>query len=60
MKAHEIIKILKDAGWVFKEGKKHIKGTGPDGRVTRIWRHTRDIPCGTLAEIEKQTGMKFK
>jgi predicted RNA binding protein YcfA (HicA-like mRNA interferase family) len=60
MTASEIIKKLKAAGWVFTEGKKHTKGIGPDGRTTRIWRHAKDIPTGTLAEIEKQTGVKLR
>jgi predicted RNA binding protein YcfA (HicA-like mRNA interferase family) len=59
MKASEVIKKLKDAGWVFTEGKKHTKGVGPDGGTTRIWRHVKDMPTGTLAEIEKQTGVKM-
>jgi predicted RNA binding protein YcfA (HicA-like mRNA interferase family) len=60
MKAFEVIKKLQAAGWVFTEGKKHIKGVGLDGRTTRIWRHAKDIPAGTLAEIEKQTGVKLR
>ncbi|MDL2314022.1 type II toxin-antitoxin system HicA family toxin [Desulfovibrio sp. OttesenSCG-928-C14] len=60
MKRDELIRILKENGWVFTEGKKHTKGVGPDGRTTRIWRHSKDIPVGTLAEIEKQTGVKLR
>ncbi len=60
MTAKEVLKKLKAAGWSFQEGKKHIKAISPDGtKVTRIWRHTKDIPTGTLDAIEKQTGMKF-
>ena len=60
MTAKEVLKKLKAAGWIFREGKKHTTATSPDGtRITRIWRHTKDIPAGTLAAIEKQSGMKF-
>lgn len=60
MTAKEVLKKLKAAGWSFSEGTNHIKATSPDGtRTTRVWRHTKDIPTGTLAAIEKQTGMKF-
>ena len=60
MKAQDVVKQLKELGWKFSEGKKHTKGIGPDGRVTWIPRHKGDIPVGTLAEIQKQTGVRFK
>ena len=60
MTAKEVLKRLKAAGWTFQEGKKHTKATSPDGsKITRVWRHTKDIPIGTLAAIEEQTGIKF-
>jgi predicted RNA binding protein YcfA (HicA-like mRNA interferase family) len=60
MKAKDVLKKLRAAGWIFREGKKHTTAISPDGtRTTRVWRHTGDIPVGTLAAIEKQTGMKF-
>ena len=60
MTAREVLKKLKAAGWSFREGKKHTTAISPDGtKTTRIWRHTKDIPEGTLAAIEKQSGMKF-
>jgi predicted RNA binding protein YcfA (HicA-like mRNA interferase family) len=60
MTAKEVLKKLKAAGWSFREGRKHTTAISPDGtRTTRVWRHTGDIPAGTLAAIEKQSGMKF-
>ena len=59
MKRDELLKILRENGWTFKEGKKHTTAYGPEGKITRVWRHTKDIPTGTLKEIEKQTGLKL-
>ena len=61
MTAREVLKKLKAAGWILSEGGNHTKAVSPDGtKTTIVWRHTKDIPVGTLAAIEKQTGIKLK
>ena len=61
MTAKEVIKKLKAAGWTSFEGEKHTRMTSPDGSITTtIWRHKGDIKAGTLAAIQRQTGVKLK
>lgn len=55
MTAHDLIKILENAGFVAKEGAKHTKLMHPDGRVTVVHRHKGDIPKGTLRAIARET-----
>jgi predicted RNA binding protein YcfA (HicA-like mRNA interferase family) len=46
-------------GWKVISVGKHIELEGPSGRIVEIPRMKRYIPIGTLAEIEKLTGIKF-
>ncbi|MDR0465902.1 MAG: type II toxin-antitoxin system HicA family toxin [Deltaproteobacteria bacterium] len=59
MTARELIQRLEQAGFVGKDGAKHVKLRHPDGRVTVVHRHKGDIPHGTLKNIEKQSGVKL-
>jgi len=56
----EVIKILKENGWLIKEGKKHHLATNPNkpGIKIPIPRHKRDLPTGTLNNILRAAGLK--
>lgn len=60
MKTSELEKLLKEQGARFKS-----HGTNQDvwenpltGQTTRIWRHAKEVPKGTLQKIFKQLGLK--
>jgi predicted RNA binding protein YcfA (HicA-like mRNA interferase family) len=55
----EITERLRRLGWKVNNGEKHIVAEGPSGQIVRIPRIEGNIPVGTLAELEKQTGVKF-
>jgi predicted RNA binding protein YcfA (HicA-like mRNA interferase family) len=60
MKVRELLKLLKDDGWLEKEQKgSHLQLIHPikPGKVT-VPVHTGDIPKGTLMAILKQAGLK--
>lgn len=60
MMVREVLKILKQEGWIEKETKgSHIQLIHPtkSGKVT-LPNHKGDIPMGTLNSICKQTGLK--
>lgn len=59
MTAAHLIKLLMEAGFSAREGSRHTKLSHPDGRITVIHRHKGDIPTGTLAAIERETGVKL-
>lgn len=56
----EAKEVFQEHGCTFKEGARHTKVTAPNGRSTRLWRHKGDIPIGTLAQMEKQIGIKLR
>ncbi|WP_426418183.1 type II toxin-antitoxin system HicA family toxin [Bradyrhizobium genosp. A] len=62
MKSADIIKALKADGWkqVAQKGS-HVQFKHPTkkGRVT-VPHPKRDIPIGTLKNVEKQAGIKLK
>lgn len=62
MDSGEVIARLKAGGWyqVAQKGS-HIQFKHPEkpGRVT-VQAQRRDIPIGTLKNIEKQSGIKFR
>jgi predicted RNA binding protein YcfA (HicA-like mRNA interferase family) len=61
MDSRDIIKALKADGWVQVAQKgSHVQFTHPEkpGRVT-VPHPKRDMPIGTLKNIEKQAGKKF-
>jgi mRNA interferase HicA len=62
MRFTELIKLLKDDGWVVaRSGKKHDLYSHPDkpGVLIPVSRHkTEDVKPGTLASIMKDAGLK--
>jgi predicted RNA binding protein YcfA (HicA-like mRNA interferase family) len=61
MKAREIVRILKEDGWYFKEQKgSHQQFIHPvkKGKVTLSYEGNDDIPPGTLGKIFKQAQIK--
>ncbi|WP_075366542.1 type II toxin-antitoxin system HicA family toxin [Desulfosporosinus metallidurans] len=60
MTFREVLKILKQEGWIEKETKgSHIQLIHPtkSGKVT-LPNHKGDIPIGTVNSIWKQAGLK--
>ena len=60
MKFKEMLKLLKDDGWVEKTQKgSHLQLVHPSkpGKVT-VPAHNGDIPKGTMNAILKQAGLK--
>ncbi|MBQ4615311.1 MAG: type II toxin-antitoxin system HicA family toxin [Mailhella sp.] len=55
MKPSELEKILKQHGFSVEHRSRHDIWTHPDGRRTTVFRHTKEIPTGTLHAILKQT-----
>ena len=61
MNVNEILRRLKDEGWrqIRIRGSHHLKEK--DGKTIPIPVHgSKEIGKGLLAEIERQTGVKFK
>jgi len=61
MNGNEVIRGLKSEGWqqIRVRGSHHLMEK--DGKVIRIPVHgSKEIGKGLLAEIERQTGVKFK
>ena len=60
MKRSELIKILKRHGCRFVEhGSKHDMFYSPvNDQKFVVWRHVKDIPKGTAAQIFKEAGIK--
>ena len=60
MKTTELEKLLKRLGAKFlRHGTNHDVWINPNNhRTTRIWRHAKEIPTGTLQKIFKQLGYK--
>lgn len=60
MKRTDILKKLADAGFTFEEGGNHTKAYDDKGHYkTAIPRH-REIPPQTVANIERQMGVKLR
>jgi predicted RNA binding protein YcfA (HicA-like mRNA interferase family) len=60
MKVNELLKILRDNGWIKKDQKgSHLQLIHPEktGKVT-VPIHGGDVPIGTLNSILKQAGLK--
>lgn len=55
----EVIKVLKNNGWVYD----HTTGSHEiyikNGKMCPIKCNKKDIPAGTLANIKRITGLKF-
>lgn len=61
MTSRDIIRILKDDGWVLSHAKgdhHHFKHPTKPGIVT-VPHPKKDYPTGTLKSIERQAGIKF-
>lgn len=60
MKRSELIKILKRSGCYFvHEGTKHeVWHSDITGKNFLIWRHSKEVPTGTLEKILKEAGIK--
>ncbi|MBM3513367.1 MAG: addiction module toxin, HicA family [Alphaproteobacteria bacterium] len=57
----EVLKIARRAGFeVVRQRGSHIVLQHPDGRMAVVAMHKgRDIPIGTLKQIEKSLGLKL-
>ena len=61
MKAKDIIKILREEGWeILRQEGSHLQMGKGDARTTIPQHGSKDVKPGTLANIERQTGIKFK
>ncbi len=60
MKTAELKKLLKELGAEFlRRGTNHDIWINPEnGKTTRIWRHAKEVPKGTLNQIFKDLGYK--
>jgi len=61
MNGKEIIKKLQEHGWkILRQEGSHVR-MGLDAARTTVPVHgSRDVKAGTLASIERQTGVKLK
>lgn len=59
MKRRELVDGILKAGFICTPAKRHDKFEHPDGRVTFVPRHAKDVPIGLIKAIEKQTGLKL-
>jgi predicted RNA binding protein YcfA (HicA-like mRNA interferase family) len=63
MKVREVLKILKDDGWIqvsTKGSHMQFKHPAKPGRVTIAGKSNDDLAPGTLDSILKQAGLKGK
>ncbi|WP_347279578.1 type II toxin-antitoxin system HicA family toxin [Plasticicumulans sp.] len=61
MNGHEVIRLLREAGWiVLRQSGSHVR-MGKDVARTTVPVHGKsDLKPGTLASIERQTGVRLK
>lgn len=56
----EVVKILKQNGWLLKRTSgSHEIYVNSEGKTCPVKCTSKDIPLGTLKNIEKITGIKF-
>ena len=61
MNGHDIIKQLKAEGWaVLRQEGSHVRMGKGTARTTVPLHGKRDIKSGTLASIERETGIKLR
>lgn len=61
MNGHEIIKRLKAEGWqVLRQEGSHVRMGKDSARTTVPVHGAQEVKPGTLASIERQTGIKLK
>lgn len=59
MTAKAVIKVLKANGWVLDRQSGSHKVFKKDGRICSVAYHQKDIPIGTLKNIERITGVRL-
>ena len=61
MNSREIIRILKQNGWVHDRtrGSHHIFVDPKTGRIAVVPHPKRDLPIGTVKNLERTTSLKF-
>jgi predicted RNA binding protein YcfA (HicA-like mRNA interferase family) len=61
MNGHDIVKQLKAAGWVvLRQEGSHVRMGKGAARTTVPLHGKHDLKPGTLASIERQTGIKLR
>jgi hypothetical protein len=62
MKSDDVIKQLKDNGWVLQriKGSHHTFEKEGVKDIITISHPRKDMPIGQLKDIEKKSGLKFK
>lgn len=61
MNGKDIIKKLKAHGWeILRQEGSHVRMGKEAARTTVPLHGSRDVKAGTLANIERQTGVKLK
>lgn len=55
----EVIKVLKNNGWVYDHTTGSHEIYTKNGKICPIKCNKKDIPAGTLANIQRITGLKF-
>jgi len=60
MSSREVLQKLSQAGFVkISQRGSHIKMRHPDGRMTIVPHPEKDLPPGTLRNIQAQAGVRF-
>ena len=60
MSSREVLQKLTQAGFVkISQRGSHIKMRHPDGRMTIVPHPEKDLPPGTLRNIQAQAGVRF-
>lgn len=60
MKRQDVLRKLAEAGYTFREGKRHTKGYDADGNYRTAVSRQTEIQEATVREIEKQTGVSLR
>ncbi|WP_269494315.1 type II toxin-antitoxin system HicA family toxin [Castellaniella sp. S9] len=61
MKGKDIIKMLEAHGWaVLRQEGSHVRMGKGNARTTVPLHGARDVKAGTLANIQRQTGVRLK
>jgi len=61
MKVHEVLRLLRDDGWllfVFRGSHRQFKHPSKPGRVTVSGKPSDEVAPGTLKSILKQAGLR--
>ncbi len=61
MRGKDVVKKLRALGWVvLRQEGSHVRMGKDSARTTVPMHGSRDLKAGTLASIERQTGVKLK